>query len=247
MEATRRKPKTPQKESVSEVDGRDTFQTPDYATDIIVPFLPVNKVIWECASGLGKIVNRLSYHGFDVFGTDLQDETPVNFLSDSAPADFGCIVTNTPFSIKKKFYEKCRDYGVPFALLIPADYSGWIIDAVRKDGAEKIIPTRRIDYITPNTLKRIWEGETWEIVKKEKDLESPLIDMEMYIDSFPIEWQWYLVDNDRFRFDSIYDAPSNLLRKYSSSYFHSMWLTRGLNLGRSETFVELTNEMKDNI
>jgi hypothetical protein len=39
---------------------------------------------------------------------------------------------------------------VPFALLIPADYSGWMIQAVDFYGCIKIIPTRRIDYITPS-------------------------------------------------------------------------------------------------
>lgn len=253
----RRKPKTPQKQNPGEVDGRDTFQTPNYATDILVPFLkeikPLSSFrsfrIWECAAGLGKMVKRLEYHKFDVYGSDLNSDSfpKHNFLTQSNGQDFDVIVTNTPFSLKKKFYEQCIRYARPFALLIPADYSGWVIDAVRKHGAEKIIPTRRIDYITPNTLRRIWMGETWEIVKKEMDLESPLITMEMYIDSYPMEWQHAMADNKQFKFDSIYDAPASLLRKYSSSYFHSMWLTWGFHIGRTETFVELTNEMKDNI
>lgn len=246
-----RKPKTNQNENIEDVSGRDLFQTPCYAVDLLVPFLQEfkRKRIWECAAGLGKIVRRLQDHGFDIYGSDLQsDEFPrVNFLTQHNGQDFDVIVTNTPFSLKKKFYEQCIRYGRPFALLIPADYSRWIIDAVRKHGAEKIIPSRRIDYITPNTLRRIWEGETWEIVKREMDLESPLITMQMYIDSYPMEWQHTMVENKQFKFDSIYSAPAHLLRKYSSSYFHSMWLTWGFGLGRSETFVELTNEMKDNI
>jgi len=90
-------------------------------------------------------------------------------------------------SLKKKFFEKCIEYNLPLALLIPADYSLWVIDAIRKYGCEKIIPDHRIDYITPNQIKK------------------------------------------------------------SSAQFHSMWLTRYLNLGQTETFVELTKEMKKNI
>ena len=74
-------------------------------------------------------------------------------------------------------------------MLIPTDYCGWIIRAIQ-DGAEKIIPTRRIDYITPSGLS---------------------------------------------------GASGH------SANFHSMWLTKGFNLGRTETFVELTKEMKENI
>lgn len=246
-------PRKPQKQNLDSVDPRDTFQTPNYATDIIVPYLKelepalpfANFTIWECAQGLGKMVKRLRFHGLDVIGSDLS--SGLNFLTDEPKFDFDCIVTNTPFSLKEKFFKKCLEYNTPFALLIPALYSTWLIDAVALHGCEKIIPARRIDYITPNILKRIWEGETWSIVKEELDLNSPLIDMQMYIDSYPMEWQHSLVENEEFRFDSIYDVPKKLLRKYSSSYFHSMWLTRGFNIGKSETFVELSSKDKDNI
>ena len=182
-----RKPKNPQK-----AGGRDLFQTPNYATDLLIPYLSdLNpQRIWECAVGKGKIAERLMHHGFSVFGTDISYPKPFNFLTDLYTNPLDCIVTNPPFSLKRKFYEKCKEYGVPFALLIPADYSGWIIDAIRKDGAEKIIPTRRIDYITPTGLSGA-SGHT--------------------------------------------------------AYYHSMWLTLGFSLGRTETFVELTNKMKENI
>src|SRR5687767_14434166 len=119
-----KKPKTPQKEDLVGLSGRDQFQTPNYATDILIPYLKHMKIfspnsfrIWECAAGLGKIVNRLGDKGLDVFGTDLQ--TGTNFLTAESPEWFECIVTNPPFSLKRKFYERALGYGVPFALLIP--------------------------------------------------------------------------------------------------------------------------------
>lgn len=240
-----RKPKTNQSEDLEDVSGRDLFQTPCYAVDLLVPFLQQfkHKRIWECAAGLGKIVRGLQDHGFSIYGSDLQsDEYPKhNFLTQSNGQDFDVIVTNPPFSLKKKFYEQCIRYARPFALLIPADYSGWIIDAMRKHGAEKIIPTRRIDYITPDVLNRIWEGEMFASFHLDCTFK------EFKESKRPDEWRWLLNHNTRFKFDSIYSAPAKLLRKYSACQFHSMWLTWGFGLGRSETFVELTNEMKDNI
>ena len=183
-----RKPKSPQKQNLKSVDGRDLFQTPNYATELLTPFIPKSiGVIWECACGEGKIIKILLAHGYAVAGTDLRFGG-FNFLIQDYPENYDAIITNPPFSLKRKFYEKCIEFGLPFALLIPADYSGWLIRAVQ-DGAEKIIPTRRIDYITPTGRN----GKT------------------------------------------------------SSSMFHSMWLTWGFGLGKTETFVELTKEMKDNI
>ena len=130
------KTKKPQPQTPENLQGRDFFQTPNYATDLIVPFLRAlawsngrrgNLVIWECASGDGKISKRLEHHGFEVISTDLQ--SGFNFLTGTPDFHFDIIVTNPAFSIKQKFYDKCVEYGLPFALLIPADYTGWLIDA----------------------------------------------------------------------------------------------------------------------
>jgi hypothetical protein len=137
-----------------------------------------------------KISNVLLQEHYNILSTDLAFGS--NFLTDdvSKYTFYGCnpaIITNPPFSLKRKFYERCKYYKYPFALLIPAEYCQWLIDAIRYGGCEKIIPSRRIDYITP--------------YQKED----------------------------------------------SHSQFHSMWLTWGFDLGRTETFVELTNEMKKDI
>lgn len=245
-----RKPKTPQKKDLVGLSGRDQFQTPNYATDIIIRYLKAKEVfspdrfrIWEPACGLGKIVRRAFSKGLDIFGTDLQEDG-VNFLKDSAPLEFDCIVTNPPFSLKQEFYEMCLGYNVPFALLVPADYAGWVIQAVR-DGAEKIVPTRRIDYITPNILQRIREGELWDSVKKQ------FYPSESYVEFKEIDpetWEFMLEKHKDFcNWSSIYDVPAVFLKKYSSSYYHSMWLTKGFGLGRTETFVDLSTAEKLNI
>ena len=178
-----KKPKTTQPETINKIQGRDLFQTPNYATSMLIPFIPKNvKYVWECAAGNGKIVQCLYKEWLDddgkIIPTDINNVkySYLNFLLDVPDFNFDCIITNPPFSLKKKFYERCKSYNFPFALLLPADYTQWVIDAIRFDGAEKIIPSRRIDYITPNGN----QGET------------------------------------------------------SSSQFHSMWLTSGFKIGKSE-------------
>jgi hypothetical protein len=193
------KPKKSQKRALISSSPRDLFQTPRYASGIIIPYIPKKvKRIWECAAGGDKISSVLREHDYEVFSTDISESYRsipnhyrINFLTDylSPELYFDAIITNPPYSLKKEFYLRCLEYGRPFALLIPADYSQWLIKALWKDGAEKIIPTRRIDFITPKGLSG----------------------------------------------------------KSSASQFHSMWLTWGFNLGKSETFVELSIKDKENI
>ena len=185
------KPKTNQPETPVEVQGRDKFQTPRYAVELLIPFVPKHvEYIWECAAGEGKIVSLLEEHNYKVISTDIDGRhMKHNFILDplvEINPESLAIITNPPFSLKKKFFIKCMEYGCPFALLIPADYSLWIIDAVRKYGCKKLVPTRRIDYITPSG-------------------------------------------------------------KESHSQFHSMWLCKDFDLPEQETFVELTNNEKENI
>jgi hypothetical protein len=118
---------------------------------LIIPFLDKNRVVWECACGDHAITKVLQEAGFSVVESDIKFAPEQDFLSHvkdlASPYQ---IVTNPPFSRKKQFYERCLELDVPFALLIPADYSGWMIQAVDFYGCIKIIPTRRIDYITPS-------------------------------------------------------------------------------------------------
>lgn len=187
------KTKKNQKQDKQKHQTRDLFQTPNYAVDLLVPYIPKYiGNIWECAAGEGKIQQRLSYHGYNVIATDIRQKNGFNFLTDGITwlGSNWAIITNPPFSLKRKFYETCLKYGVPFALLIPADYCEWIIRATM-NGAEKIVPTNRINFITPS-------GKS--------------------------------------------EATGN------TSDFHSMWLTWGFGLGRTETFVELpVKERKENI
>ena len=192
--------KRTQEVDINSPHGRDLFQTPNYAVDLLVPLIPkgINNV-WECAAGERKIADRLEHWGYtvhasDIRGLELEKVTPENFLTDKIRTDIYrkpyIIITNPPFSLKKQFYERCLESRLPFALLIPCDYCLWLINAIRDKNCEKIIPDSRINYITPSGLSEV-SGHT--------------------------------------------------------ANFHSMWLTKGFGLGRTETFVALTKEMKKNI
>ena len=147
------------KKSNKVASKRDSFQTPYYGTALILPYLVQHSNIWEPAAGLGFMARAMADNGFNVFATDIASAKypKWDFLGDMKSEEWirsvNYIITNPPFSKKIAFYYRCMKYWnlyrIPFALLIPADYAGWLIDAVRVDGCQKLIPNRRIDYITP--------------------------------------------------------------------------------------------------
>lgn len=160
--AGRQKPKCTQPKDNSERQGRDFFQTPHYAVDMLVPFVPATcDYVWEPACGGGLIADRLhESHLFCVYGTDkfpVDGTHPVDFLTAPLPACVDSIVTNPPYSLKKEFAERCMEHRLPWALLVPADFNLWICKAIRHPndpdepgwGCRIVMPTRRIDYITP--------------------------------------------------------------------------------------------------
>jgi len=233
------KPKKPQKENAGERQERDFFQTPNYATDLLLPHVPKG-ALWSPAAGDGKIGARFTDR--PVFQTDIV--TGFNFLADVPDFHFDLIVENPPFSLKRKFYEKCRSYKVPFALLLPIDLCGWLLNAINEDGCQWLVPTRRIDYLTPNILQNIHEGQVFETIKPTVNGLSK----KEFINQFPERWAEYLsVYSELHNYKILSDAPNWLLAKYSSAQYHSGWLTHKFNLPRQITVVELTNEQKQNI
>jgi hypothetical protein len=216
-----KKSKLTQPQTPNEVQERDLFYTTKYAVDLLLPYIPSNiRYIIEPACGAGNISSVLEDNGFGVSSFDLDPAYSKgiqnNFLDHTIDLyDYSrtAIVTNPPYSLKKQFYKKCLEYQVPFALLIPADYCQWLINAIWKDGCEKIIPNRRINFITPFYITRINKAHNTTYKKG---------------DDIPQE----------FILESV-NKPGSM--------FHSMWLTYGFGIGKTETFIDLTPEMMKDI
>ena len=113
------KPRTNQPETPYVPQGRDLFQTPNYAVDLLVPFL--RKVdftyVWDCACGEGRIVERLKHHHISTYGSDIRKLSDgnvgivKNFL-DSSPFDnpSAVIVTNPPIPLLGSFIKSASDW-----------------------------------------------------------------------------------------------------------------------------------------
>ena len=236
----------------SKVKERDTFETPKYATDLIVSYIPEYvKTIWECASGGNRMVERLEYHGYGVWATDIDFNSDLhddntNFVTDDfsdVPLDeIDAIITNPPFSVKSQFVERAFQCNKPFALLLTSDYSKEMISWIQR-GCERVVPTSRINYITPRILQRVHEGEIWRNIvypREKENLGMEPLSLTNFKKHYADAWKAFLIDYaDRYRYKSKSDVPSELLYRYSSAQYHTMWLTYGFDIGRPETFVDL--------
>ena len=80
------KPKTNQPETPEDAQVRDCMQTPNYAVDLLIPYIPSEvRTIWDaCAgeNGDGKITKRLRNLGYNTYGTDIRGNTHIwNFIT----------------------------------------------------------------------------------------------------------------------------------------------------------------------
>ena len=128
---------------------RDGYDTPEWVTEALLPFIPVPPlVIWECATGKGKMARVLSKAGYTVFQTDISDGT--DFLkAPLSPCDW--IITNPPFALAQEFIERALSHKVNFAFLLRVDYDSAVTRAhlfeTCRAFSQKIILRKRIRWI----------------------------------------------------------------------------------------------------
>lgn len=104
---------------------RDLYETPEWVTQALIPFLPDGGLkIWEPACGSGNIVRVLADNGYSVHATDAVDGE--DFFKLENDYDCGGIVTNPPYSDSARFIRHAIDVmmfrGGFVAMLLPVDY-----------------------------------------------------------------------------------------------------------------------------
>lgn len=246
------KTKTPQPKTPEKKQDRDGFYTPRYATEIIIPYIPKNiKNIWDVGAGRHFIGNVLEEFDYRVLYTDIdgnKNNVSHNFLTeDFQPLlkikNIEMLVSNIPFSLKPEFINRAIEIGLPFCFLMPFDISGYLWEMFKNKGLQAIVPERRIDFITPNIVTRV--NEYLGICAVNKIFKTKYKLNNFLKQATKEELSVYSQNIGSYL--SIEQIPNSLLRKLSSSDFHSFWLCGKMNLEKDFMFVELSNKEKDNI
>lgn len=133
--------------------------TPKYAVDIILPYIPKDKVIWAPFSrDEHHYADYLRSLGYRVHNTHFDPETGAgnDFLTFEPEFEWDVIVDNPPFKGKARYVRRAFGFGKPFALFLPFNCFGdnGIPKLFMEYGAEPqmLIPDRRTEF--ENQAKR---------------------------------------------------------------------------------------------
>ncbi len=98
------------------IKASDEQYTPRYAVTPIIKYLPRSAVIWcPFDTGNSEFVLALQENGFQVTYSHIM--TGEDFY-DYEPARWDIIVSNPPFSNKRRIFERCLSFNKPFALIM---------------------------------------------------------------------------------------------------------------------------------
>jgi len=128
--------------------GEDNYMTPLHAWADIEKFIPNQKKIWESAYGDGSSSKYFRDNGYNV----IHDDT-LNYLDDE-PDEWDIQITNPPYSIKKKWFERAKELGKPFIMIAPCfTISTGYMRELFGGEIQIIIPRRRIQFRKINEVE----------------------------------------------------------------------------------------------
>ena len=162
------------KEALKHSKINDTIYTPEVAVRPLIEFLDKDLVVWECTGRDSKITKVLRDNGFVVIETTIPE---LDFLKDEPDFEFDMIITNSPYSLKDKFIERCYEYGKPFALLLPITGLEGIKrgEMFNKHGIQVLVFNRRINFTEGGAC---WFNTSW-FCWKILDRDLKFIDVEV--------------------------------------------------------------------
>lgn len=152
--------------------SNDECYTPRYAVLPILKYLPKNKTIWcPFDTEESEFVKVLRENGFDVINSHINEGKD---FYNYEPDHWDIIVSNPPFTNKRKIFERCLGFGKPFALIMS---NTWLNDSAPKQlfkekDLQLLMFEQRIQF---NNLKKITFSSSyycWNVLPKQIIMEK---------------------------------------------------------------------------
>lgn len=107
--------------------NNDEYYTPKYAVEAILPYIPKNKIIWcPFDKNDSQFTITLKENNFNVINTHI--EYGQDFYK-YQPQKWDIIISNPPFTNKRKIFERALTFNKPFALIMA---NTWLNDSAPK-------------------------------------------------------------------------------------------------------------------
>ena len=136
--------------------NEDRYGTSKYIYGMLTDFVDKNKVIYNPFFLDGKAKTYLNELGYDHVIHNDED-----FFENYNKYEYDIIITNPPYTIKKKIFKKLYEINKPFIVIVPiATITKLFIKEIFKSDVERlqmIIPNRRMQFEkNGNQLKRCY-------------------------------------------------------------------------------------------
>lgn len=116
------------KEVLYSKGNNDECMTPNYGVEPIIKYIQKNAVIW-CPFDKedSEFVKQIRQSGHKVIATHIDNGE--NFYTYEPDEHWDCIISNPPFTNKRKIFERALSFNKPFALIMS---NTWLNDAAPK-------------------------------------------------------------------------------------------------------------------
>jgi len=132
----------------------DDYETTEEIWEHILPFVSLDKIIYEpfyCSGRSKDILNNLGYKNVIHENED--------FFINHQRHNFDTIVSNPPFTIKKKVFDTLREIDKPFIMIVPVSIitKQFFMDKYKDSDITLLIPRKRMQFSkSGQPLSRCW-------------------------------------------------------------------------------------------
>ena len=136
--------------------NNDECYTPAYAVIPILKFIPKNWVIW-CPFDTedSEYVKLIRANGNKVIASHINNNQ--DFFKYQPTENWDCIISNPPFTDKRKTFERALSFGKPFALLMSLTwlndkYSKWVFKEANRE-MQLLMFDKRIKFLNNGVVQ----------------------------------------------------------------------------------------------